>query len=156
MQAVEASGAQNIQNIVMSMSSLPQSMQDGFKVLIGTAGVPIGDMAESLVRLNPQLMEFFNRVANGGGSVQEFEALVRQTANRSQSLGDSFQAQGRLLATLGINTLEANVQMFDQAKFGLQRNKVEQQQSEAMKAISNQIVGFKDSLKDIQNFYKKS
>ena len=152
LQAVEASGAKNIQNIVMAMSSLPPSMQEGFKVLIGTAGVPIGDMAESLVRLNPNLMEFFRRVANGQGTVAEFEAIVRQTANRSQALGSSFQSQGRLLSTLGINTLEANVQMFDQTKFGLQRNKVEKQQTEAMKAMSNQIVGFKDSLKDIQNF----
>ena len=151
-QAVEASGAKNIQGIVMAMSTLPASMQEGFKVLIGTAGVPIGDMAESLVRLNPNLMEFFRRVANGQGTVAEFEAIVRQTANRSQSLGSSFQAQGRLLSTLGINTLEANVQMFNQTKFGLERNKVEQQQSEAMKAMSNQILGFKDSLKDIQNF----
>ena len=136
----------------MAMSSLPPSMQEGFKVLIGTAGVPIGDMAESLVRLNPNLMEFFRRVANGQGTVAEFEAIVRQTANRSQALGSSFQSQGRLLSTLGINTLEANVQMFDQTKFGLQRNKVEKQQTEAMKAMSNQIIGFKDSLKDIQNF----
>ena len=151
-QAVEASGAKNIQGIVMAMSTLPASMQEGFKVLIGTAGVPIGDMAESLVRLNPNLMEFFRRVANGQGTVAEFEAMVRQTANRSQALGSSFQAQGRLLSTLGINTLEANVQMFNQTKFGLERNKVEQQQSEAMKAMSNQILGFKDSLKDIQNF----
>ena len=152
LQAVEASGAKNIQNIVMAMSSLPPSMQEGFKVLIGTAGVPIGDMAESLVRLNPNLMEFFRRVANGQGTVAEFEAIVRQTANRSQALGSSFQSQGRLLSTLGINTLEANVQMFDQTKFGLQRNKVEKQQTEAMKAMSNQIIGFKESLKDIQNF----
>ena len=151
-QAVEASGAKNIQGIVMAMSTLPASMQEGFKVLIGTAGVPIGDMAESLVRLNPNLMEFFRRVANGQGTVAEFEAMVRQTANRSQALGSSFQAQGRLLSTLGINTLEANVQMFNQTKFGLERNKVEQQQTEAMKAMSNQILGFKDSLKDIQNF----
>ena len=151
-QAVEASGAKNIQGIVMAMSTLPASMQEGFKVLIGTAGVPIGDMAESLVRLNPNLMEFFRRVANGQGTVAEFEAMVRQTANRSQALGSSFQAQGRLLSTLGINTLEANVQMFNQTKFGLQRNKVEQEQTEAMKAMSNQILGFKDSLKDIQNF----
>lgn len=151
-QAVEASGAENIQNIVMAMSSLPPSMQEGFKVLIGTAGVPIGDMAESLVRLNPRLMQFFNSVANGQGTVADFEAIVRETAQRSQALGGGFQKQGALLATLGDNTLEANVQMFNQTKFGLERNKVEQQQQEAMKAMSNQVLAFKDSLKDIQNF----
>ena len=30
-----------------------QETQNAFKVLIGSAGIPIGDMAESLVRLNP-------------------------------------------------------------------------------------------------------
>ena len=152
LQSVENSGVESINNILLASKALPQGMQEAIGVLIGTAGVPIGDMAQSLVRLNPNLMEFFRRVANGQGSVAEFEAIIRQTAQRSQDLGSGFQRQGALLSVFGDNTLEANVQMFNQTKFGLERNKVEKQQTEAMKAMSNQIIGFKDSLKDIQNF----
>ena len=152
LQSVENSGVESINNILLASKALPQGMQEAIGVLIGTAGVPIGDMAQSLVRLNPNLMEFFRRVANGQGSVAEFEAIIRQTAQRSQDLGSGFQRQGALLSVFGDNTVEANVQMFNQTKFGLERNKVEKQQTEAMKAMSNQIIGFKDSLKDIQNF----
>ncbi len=151
-QSLESSMVPGVQEILGSLQGLPQATQDAFKELIGTGGVPISDFAKSLVRLNPQIATFARQVSFGNGSVEQFEAIIRQTAGISQNLGSGFQRTGALLNVLGNQTLDANVELFNFTKFGAQRNAVEQQQAEAIKATSNQILGFKDAFKDIQNF----
>ena len=151
-QSLESSMVPGVQEILGSLQGLPQSTQDAFKELIGTGGVPISDFAKSLVRLNPQIATFAREVSFGRGSVEGFEAIIRQTAQRSQNLGGGFQRTGALLDVLGNQTLAANVELFNFTKFGAERNSVEQAQADAIKATSNQILGFKDAFKDIQNF----
>ena len=151
MQSLESSMVPGVQEILGSLQGLPQQTQDAFKELIGTGGVPISDFAKSLVRLNPNISTFAKQVSLGNGSVEGFEAIIRQTAQRSQNLGSGFQRQGALLDVLGNQTLAANVELFRFTKFGAQRNQVEAQQQKAIKDISNQIIGFKDALKDVTN-----
>ncbi len=151
-QSLESSMVPGVQEILGSLQGLPQATQDAFKELIGTGGVPISDFAKSLVRLNPQIATFARQVSFGNGSVEQFEAIIRQTAGISQNLGSGFQRTGALLDVLGNQTLAANVELFNLTKFGAQRSAVERQQAEAIKATSNQILGFKDAFKDIQNF----
>ena len=152
MQSLESSMVPGVQEILGSLQGLPQQTQDAFKELIGTGGVPISDFAKSLVRLNPQIAMFARQVSFGNGSVEQFESIIRQTAGISQNLGAGFQRQGALLDVLGNQTLAANVELFQFTKFGAQRNQVEQFQAKAIEATSNQILGFKDAFKDIQNF----
>lgn len=152
MQSLESSMVPGVQEILGSLQGLPQQTQDAFKELIGTGGVPISDFAKSLVRLNPQIAMFARQVSFGNGSVEQFESIIRQTAGISQNLGAGFQRQGALLDVLGNQTLAANVELFQFTKFGAQRNQVEEFQAKAIKATSNQILGFKDAFKDIQNF----
>lgn len=151
MQSLESSMVPGVQEILGSLQGLPQQTQDAFKELIGTGGVPISDFAKSLVRLNPNIATFARQVSLGNGSVEGFEAIIRQTAQRSQALGSGFQRQGALLDVLGNQTLAANVELFRFTKFGNQRNQIEAQQQKAMKEMSNQIIGFKDALKDVTN-----
>lgn len=151
-QSLESSMVPGVQEILGSLQGLPQATQDAFKELIGTGGVPISDFAKSLVRLNPQIATFARQVSFGNGSVEQFEAIIRQTAGISQNLGSGFQRQGALLDVLGNQTLAANVELFNFTKFGAQRNQVEEFQAKAIQATSNQILGFKDAFKDIQNF----
>ena len=148
-QSLESSMVPGVQEILGSLQGLPQATQDAFKELIGTGGVPISDFAKSLVRLNPQIATFARQVSFGNGSVEQFEAIIRQTAGISQNLGSGFQRTGALLDVLGNQTLAANVELFNLTKFGAQRSAVERQQAEAIKATSNQILGFKDAFKDV-------
>lgn len=151
-QSLESSMVPGVQEILGSLQGLPQATQDAFKELIGTGGVPISDFAKSLVRLNPQIATFARQVSFGNGSVEQFEAIIRQTSGISQNLGSGFQRTGALLDVLGNQTLAANVELFNFTKFGAQRNQVEEFQAKAIQATSNQILGFKDAFKDIQNF----
>jgi hypothetical protein len=152
-QSLESSAVPGIQAILGSMQGLPSTTQDAIKELIGTGGIPLSDMAQSLVRLNPQLAGFAKRVQMGQGSVSEFESIIRQTAMRSQSMGAGVQRTGALLSAMGENTLAANLELFRFTEFGKQRNNAERDQASAMTDSSNQIVSFKNSLKDIQNFF---
>lgn len=152
-QSLENSAIPGVQNILGSLQGLPSETQNAVKELIGTGGVPLSDFAKSLVRLNPQLSGFFRRVSQGQGSVAEFEAMIRMTAARSQAQGAGIQRQSALLAVLGDQTLAANAELFRFTEFGKQRNAVEKAQTKATQAISNQILDFRNSLKDIQNFF---
>jgi len=152
-QSLESSAVPGIQAILGSMEGLPSTTKDAIKELIGTGGIPLSDMAQSLVRLNPQLAGFAKRVQMGQGSVSEFESIIRQTAMRSQSMGAGVQRTGALLSAMGENTLAANLELFRFTEFGKQRNNAERDQASAMTDSSNQIVSFKNSLKDIQNFF---
>ena len=151
-QSLESSMVPGVQEILGSLQGLPADTQNAFKELIATGGVPLSDFAKSLVRLNPQIGTFAREVSFGRGTVEGFEAIIRQTAERSQSLGSTIQRQGGLMAELNSQVLGANVELFNFTKFGAERNKVEEFQAKAIQATSNQILGFKDAFKDIQNF----
>lgn len=152
-QSLESSAVPGIQAILGSMEGLPDTTKDALKELIGTGGIPLSDMAQSLVRLNPELAGFAKRIQMGQGSVSEFESIIRQTAMRSQSMGAGVQRTGALLSALGDNTLAANLELFRFNKFGQERTSIEQAQAQALQDNSLQIVSFRNSLKDIQNFF---
>ena len=59
---------------------------------------------------------------------EEFEQVIRNTANRSQQLGPGFQRLGALLDATNQNQLAANLELFRFTEFGKKRNEVEQQQ----------------------------
>ena len=153
LQSLEGSMVPGVQEILGSLQGLPAETRNAFKELIGTGGVPLSAFAQSLVRLNPEIASFARRVSFGQGSVEEFEQVIRNTAQRSQNLGPNFQRLGALVSVASENQLAANVELFRFTKFGEQRNQIEQQQAQAMKATSNQILDLKNSLKDIQNFF---
>lgn len=151
-QSLESSAVPGIKAILGSLQGLPPATQDAVKELIGTAGVPMTDFAQSLIRLNPALSGFFRRVSMGQASVEEFEAMIRMTAQRSQAQGEGTQRLSALLGVLNDNTLAANAELFRFTEFGKQRNQVEQDQLKAQQAIDLQLLDFKNSLKDVQNF----
>ena len=150
-QSLESSMVPGVQEILGGLQGLPQQTQDAFKELIGTGGVPLSDFAQSLVRLNPEIASFARRVSFGQGSIEEFEQVIRNTANRSQQLGPGFQRLGALLDATNQNQLAANLELFRFTEFGKKRNEVEQQQLKAMEELSNATIGFKDAFKDITN-----
>ena len=150
-QSLESSMVPGVQEILGGLQGLPQETQNAFKELIGTGGVPLSDFAQSLVRLNPEIASFARRVSFGQGSIEEFEQVIRNTANRSQELGPGFQRLGALLDATNQNQLAANVELFRFTEFGKKRNEVEKQQLKAMQELSNATIGFKDAFKDITN-----
>ena len=150
-QSLESSMVPGVQEILGGLQGLPQETQNAFKELIGTGGVPLSDFAQSLVRLNPEISSFARRVSFGQGSIEEFEQVIRNTANRSQQLGPGFQRLGALLSETNQNQLAANLELFRFTEFGKKRNEVEKQQLKAMQELSNATIGFKDAFKDITN-----
>ena len=150
-QSLESSMVPGVQEILGGLQGLPQETQNAFKELIGTGGVPLSDFAQSLVRLNPEIASFARRVSFGQGSIEEFEQVIRNTANRSQELGPGFQRLGALLDATNQNQLAANIELFRFTEFGKKRNEVEKQQLKAMQELSNATIGFKDAFKDITN-----
>ena len=150
-QSLESSMVPGVQEILGGLQGLPQETQNAFKELIGTGGVPLSDFAQSLVRLNPEIASFARRVSFGQGSIEEFEQVIRNTANRSQQLGPGFQRLGALLDATNQNQLAANIELFRFTEFGKKRNEVEKQQLKAMQELSNATIGFKDAFKDITN-----
>ena len=150
-QSLESSMVPGVQEILGGLQGLPADTQNAFKELIGTGGVPLSDFAQSLVRLNPEIASFARRVSFGQGSIEEFEQVIRNTANRSQELGPGFQRLGALLDATNQNQLAANLELFRFTEFGKKRNEVEKQQLKAMQELSNATIGFKDAFKDITN-----
>ena len=150
-QSLESSMVPGVQEILGSLQGLPADSREAFKELIATGGVPLSDFGKSLVRLNPNIATFAKQVSQGNGSVEQFEAIIRQTAGISQSMGSGMQSLAGVQAAFGRQVLGANVELFNFTEFAKKRTAVERQQQKAIAELSNATLGFKDAFKDITN-----
>ena len=150
-QSLESSMVPGVQEILGSLKGLPSDTQEAFKELIATGGVPLSEFGQSLVRLNPNIATFAKQVSQGNGTVEQFEAIIRQTAGISQSMGSGMQSIAGVQAAFGRQVLGANIELFQFTEFAKKRTAIEKQQQKAMQELSNATLGFKDAFKDITN-----
>ena len=150
-QSLESSMVPGVQEILGSLKGLPSDTQEAFKELIATGGVPLSEFGQSLVRLNPNIATFAKQVSQGNGTVEQFEAIIRQTAGISQSMGSGMQSIAGVQAAFGRQVLGANIELFQFTEFAKKRTEIEKQQQKAMQELSNATLGFKDAFKDITN-----
>ena len=98
---MDEAAQQNLNGVLTMMGSASPDLKDAITEMVATGGVPLNEMGQDLVRLNPQLAAMSKGLKDGSVSQEQFMAEIRRTAELADNLTDAQKEQYSTLAAMG-------------------------------------------------------
>jgi hypothetical protein len=140
------------QKSIAALEKFNPELNEVFKELVATGGIPVSEAAKSLARSNPEFVKAAGNMKRHGGSFDALAVTVRAGANRLNGMGEGFIDTASTLAGLNKNMAMAGYFMVQGGeRFGEGLTEVQQQQAKEMEDRTRNAANFDKALTSLKN-----
>ena len=148
---MEKGAQENLNGVLTMMGSASPDLKDAITEMVATGGVPLGEMGQDLVRLNPQLAAMSEGLKNGTVTQDQFMAEIRKTAEMADNLSDAQKEQYSTLAAMGSSVGSAIIEIIGMKNAGKNLTDAQKQQLEAFESREKATADFERVLQETKN-----
>ena len=148
---MDQAAQQNLNGVLTMMGSASPDLKDAITEMVATGGVPLNEMGQDLVRLNPQLAAMSKGLKDGTVSQEDFMAEIRKTAEMADNLSDAQKEQYSTLAAMGSSVGSAIIEIIGMKNAGKDLTKAQQDQLDAFEAREKATADFERVLQETKN-----
>jgi len=141
----------NLNGVLTMMGDASPGLKDAITEMVATGGVPLGEMGQDLIRLNPNLAKMSAGLKDGSVTQDEFMAEIRKTANMADNLTDAQKTQYSTLAAMGSGIGSAIIEIMGLQNAGAKLSEAQQAQADAEESRSKATADFERVLQESKN-----
>ena len=148
---MEKGAQENLNGVLTMMGSASPDLKDAITEMVATGGVPLNEMGQDLVRLNPQLAAMSKGLKDGSVSQEEFMAEIRKTAEMADNLSDAQKEQYSTLAAMGSSVGSAIIEIIGLKNAGKNLTQAQKDQLAAFESREKATADFERVLQETKN-----
>ena len=148
---MDKAAQQNLNGVLTMMGSASPDLKDAITEMVATGGVPLNEMGQDLVRLNPNLAAMSKGLKDGTVTQDEFMAEIRKTAEMADNLTDAQKEQYSTLAAMGSGVGSAIIEIIGLKNAGKKLTDVQQAQLKAFESREKATADFERVLQETKN-----
>lgn len=148
---MEKGAQENLNGVLTMMGSASPDLKDAITEMVATGGVPLNEMGQDLVRLNPQLAAMSKGLKNGTVTQEEFMAEIRRTAEMADNLTDAQKEQYSTLAAMGSSVGSAIIEIIGLKNAGKNLTQAQKDQLAAFESREKATADFERVLQETKN-----
>ena len=148
---MDESAKKNLNGVLTMMGDASPGLKDAIAEMVATGGVPLGQMGQDLVRLNPNLKAMSIGLKNNTVTQDEFMAEIRKTAGMADNLSDAQKEQYSTLAAMGSEIGSAIIEIIGMKEAGKGLSDEQQKQKDADAKRTEGILDFERKLQEAKN-----
>ena len=148
---MEKGAQENLNGVLTMMGSASPDLKDAITEMVATGGVPLGEMGQDLVRLNPQLAAMSAGLKDGTVTQDQFMAEIRKTAEMADNLSDAQKQQYSTLQAMGSSVGSAIIEIISMKEAGKSLTQAQKDQLAAFESREKATADFERVLQETKN-----
>lgn len=148
---MDEAAQQNLNGVLTMMDSASPDLKNAITEMVATGGVPLNEMGQDLVRLNPQLAAMSEGLRNGTVTQDQFMEEIRKTAEMADNLSDAQKQQYSTLQAMGSEVGSAIIEIIGMKEAGKKLTDAQQSQLDAFEAREKATADFERVLQETKN-----
>jgi hypothetical protein len=148
---MDEAAQQNLNGVLTMMGSASPDLKDAITEMVATGGVPLNEMGQDLVRLNPNLAAMSKGLKDGSVSQEQFMAEIRRTAEMADNLTDAQKEQYSTLAAMGSSVGSAIIEIIGLKNAGKKLTDAQKEQLKAFESREKATADFERVLQETKN-----
>lgn len=148
---MDEAAQQNLNGVLTMMDSASPDLKNAITEMVATGGVPLNEMGQDLVRLNPQLAAMSAGLKDGTVTQDQFMAEIRKTAEMADNLTDAQKQQYSTLQAMGSEVGSAIIEIIGMKEAGKALTTAQQDQLDAFEAREKATADFERVLQETKN-----
>ena len=148
---MDEAAQQNLNGVMTMMGDASPGLKNAIAEMVATGGVPLDEMGQDLIRLNPNLAAMSDGLKNGTVTQDEFMAEIRKTAEMADNMTDAQKQQYSTLQAMGSSVGSAVVEIIGLKNAGKGLTDVQKEQKKAEESRAKGLADFERILQDAKN-----